>query len=211
MIPTISKILTGDKTRAAHYLGLAKKQMDILLRQMELSPYESVKVAERRLNLSEDGKAYILVISNYDLLTMHINIPFGAELKKEEWITYDCICVPHFSMAVVKDVTPDVGDVGYDDFLPDGRFVYDLAVCNGNSYILFENMYDANAGKYNINDIVIVGIFDEMSAWENPLDCARRCLIDTPLFSEICIYPINIVGKMLMWQPHKHTRVINDL
>lgn len=201
LIPTVSKIMSGNKPRAAHYLGLAQRQLDILLRQMKLSVPMALPSGQRKLKLA-DGTLIIVSVS-YNSHTMRIHVPlFGGEKE----VTKYCFSVPHFALGKITAVYPslaeDYTEEEYDAYiedLHDRRITYDLDICTGEFYIISEGVLDANFGRYYVGQKVLVTIGSDEVGWRYPLDPYRDYLMDAERFSILMISPLS-VADMDIWR-----------
>jgi hypothetical protein len=203
MIPIVSKILSGDKAKAAHFLGLAQRQLNILLRQMELSTPKPLSEGERTLDLGYG--AYITVSACYNARAMriHIPVPEGKQEERKEEFGEECFSVPHFALGVITAVDPETPTL---EQLRSIRFLYDMEICAGDLYIIVENVTDANFGRYYISQRVIVTIGPAESDWDKINDLDRRNLLDAEMFSSMAVIPIHI-SNMDLWQKYKKYNV----
>ncbi len=146
MIPTVSKILTGDKSKAAHYLGLAKRQLNILLNQMSLAKPKPLKISHRKLNLKYGG--YILVEVCYNARTIRIHIPSDLAKELEEHTLKECVCNCNFTVGQIISIQED--KIGLSK-------LYTVRVCtNKKYYMLHENILASDYTEYLAGQVVIM-------------------------------------------------------
>lgn len=208
MIPVTAKIYSGDKGKAAHYLGLAQRQLNILLNQMKLAQPKPRKLGYRKLDL-KDG-AYILATVCYNTQVIKIHIPFGGEEAEEQKKYYSaCFSVPHFAIGKITAVTPNLPEdyteeehTIYANLMLNQRMLYDLEICDGSKYIEVENVVDANFGTYYVDQKVLVTIGAPEDYWLYPLDPFRRELMDAIVFSTLMVSPI-ILSDMNLWRAYE--------
>ncbi len=151
MIPTVSKILTGDKSKAAHYLGLAQRQLNILLSQMSLARPKPLKIAHRKLNLKYGG--YILVEVCYNARTMRIHIPTALARELEKHSLKDCICNCNFTTGQIISVQTDTIGIAP---------LYTVRACTyGKYYMLHRNILASDYTEYLVGQVVIMIPYNE--------------------------------------------------
>ena len=189
VIPT-RYIGTGNIEVAKTLTGLGRKLLGDLRRDMG---FQSLPTG-RSLVRYPDGTT-IECIANHGLSEVRIHVPSGGHPGVE--LDRRCFCFPHFSFGIIKTVKPDAPTA---EFLRSGRFLYDVEICAKTRYILFEDVVDANFGRYHRQQYVLVTIGAEMEGWANPLDCQRNCLLESPRFDVLTISPVHIKGQMRIWQ-----------
>jgi hypothetical protein len=161
MIPTIHKKFTGDKAKGAHYLGLAQRQLNILLREMALSPNKSVKDGSRKLKLG--GGAFVQADVCYNIYNILIHIPYGFDEKKEQKKLYqECFCNCSFSTGYIIGQSADNDDPEFiNQPYPDENRRYDVIACTKKEqYRLYKYCLPSDhtdllveAGNYGLDDI----------------------------------------------------------
>ncbi len=213
MIP-VKIIVTGDITRGRELVGFAKAEMAKLERLMS---FQGLQQGSR--TVSPFPGVVVECWSKFSLQQIHVHVvppPSGGEepppepKKKKE-----CLCFPHFAFAIVTKVTPaiplradfdftadyDTALQNYEKDLYKTWFQYDLEICHQTFYIKYEGAYDANFGRYYKGQYVLVTMADDMDAWQNPTDCNRACLVDSPKFDKLTIAPLHVLKNMNEWGP----------
>lgn len=181
----------GDPQLSRGMLSKGKKELNALLRDMEFNDGQE---AGKSFVQYEDGTS-VLCVSIAGVSRVYLDATALSNKQKRE--KYVCPCFPHFSLGVIQKVTPEEPT---DAQMRESRFTYDVEVCNTNYYLFYEDMYDANYGKYFVGQFVLVSIGAEMDEWEVPLDCDRDCLADTLRFDVLMVVPVHIAEKMVMWE-----------
>lgn len=194
MIPT--KITgVGDLVVAREWVKFAKNRLAILKRQRSLGGKQDYSTISPHPGIVVEcfsGRR----IEEIKITVIKAGGEAGQSLIEKKKIY--CKCFPHFSFGVVRKVTPvDPVDPA---FLPTGKFMYDLEVCAKDRFILYENAYDVNFGKYYVGQRVMVTIGGDMPDWPSPMDCERMCLVKNPRFEFLTISPVHFPG-MSKWFP----------
>jgi hypothetical protein len=202
MIPRTKIVLNGNKGASAGFIKFATAQLAILERQMSfqnlnegrrvVTPFKGVDVE----CLSKFGKKEVRILTTGEYLQGG-DIPTTKQdaFKCFIKITKKCLCLPHFSTGIIvatypaqlNDESPQIDIDNYAISLLTDRFTYDVLVCNGEDFTLLSEVLDANYGRYYEGQVVMVSIANEMPLWENPLDCARACLLSSPEFEELSV------------------------
>jgi len=188
VIPTIF-LGSGDIPTAKKYVGLGRKLLDQLRASLS---FQKLPTGRTQPFYCGDGTTIKCVI-NHGVSRVFIH----SQIAGEEDEYQECLCTPHFSMAVITAIDPAEPT---ESFLKTGRMKYDVQVCTMLTYIKAEGVYDANFGKYSAGQIVLVSIGAEMTEWNSPLDCDRFCLMQRPRFDVLQIVPIDALGAMQLWK-----------
>jgi len=195
MIPSTITV-TGDIPKGREFVGFAKNQLAILQNQMS---FQGLETGFR--TVTPFPGIVVRVWSSFNLSQIHIDVKKQAgeeerfRVKKEE---KTCLCLPHFSLGIIKKVDPETILTSTLDEA-NVRILYDVEICAEDRYLLYEGALDANLGMYEVGQFVLVSIGDEMDEWELPLDCQRDCLLDFPRFETLIVVPIHVVGFMGRW------------
>ena len=187
MIPT-KIIVTGDIPAGKEFIGFAKNQLSILRKEMSFQ-----KLNEGARTVKPFPGVIVECWSSFNLSEIRIHMLPGAggvEEAHEEKKIRECLCLPNFSFAII--VAAEYG--GDAD-----EAVYDAEVCTTTDYVLYIGLRSNGWARYYVGQFVLVTVGDEMEAWEQPLDCGRDCLIDTPRFDNLMVSPISIPSKMHRW------------
>jgi hypothetical protein len=208
MIP-VKITVKGDTARGRELIGFAKAEMAKLERLMS---FQGLKQGSR--TVSPFPGVVVECWSRFSLQEIVVHVAPGGEQGAESVVVEEekreCLCFPHFSFGVIAAVHPEIPEresfdfaadyeaalVDYNEDLPAQLFQYDVEICYGPDYLKFEGAYDANFGRYNKGQYVLVTIGAEMEAWAVPLDCDRSCLVNSPRFDELIISPIHVNKKM---------------
>lgn len=208
MIP-VKITVTGNIPEGRKLVGFAKKQMAIL---ENLMSFQGLKQGAR--TVKPFPGVVVECWSRFSLQEIRVHVAGGHEeepkiVEEGQSEQQECLCLPHFAMAIITKVTPEKpapGDVNYEAALaaynltlPTRLFQYDVEICSTDAYIVFEGAYDANFGRYEAGQYVLAAPGEEMLTWDSPLDCARGCLVDSPRFDNLIIVPIHVPGKMKKW------------
>lgn len=191
-------VCTGDIPKARTFIGLGRK---VLIAFAESLKYNRIKAAKAGPYYFEGGIVSVSCRVNFIIAEVRIHyktkeeIEKGKELvsEKQPELKKDCLCFPHFAMAVIRKVYPET-------LSKTARYKYDIGICNRSYYLLLEGAYDANFGRYSVGQVVLATVGAEMSEWDVPLDCDRKCLVDKPRFTTIMLSPIMALGRMTEWR-----------
>lgn len=206
---------SGDKQKAESLKGFGRRLLDELRSDMARPPGK--QVGKKRHNFPKGVVVECEV--NHGLSWVRIHVPVRGGVEKIE--QKECYCFPHFSFGQitrvqptlpVKNENPSTGIpfeetdeefaarvAEYQEFLLNGRFLYDVDVCARDTFLLYEGAHDANFGRYYNGQWVLVTIGLPMDSWTSPLDCQRECLCQKPRFDNLMISPIHIKDKMTPW------------
>ena len=197
---------SGDIDVASTYVGFAKSELRKLQHRMSLVRPKPLTSAANVI--SPTPGIAVAVWSSFIHSGVFVHAGEGAveKVKKKllREVEQECPCFPHFSIGRITAVDPPVPEAGGDtdaylEFLLDGRFEYEVEICAGNSYIKALEVLDANYGRYNVSQLVMVTLGESMSAWDDPIDCSRNCLLQAPRFDVLAISPIHNLSGMRKW------------
>lgn len=209
-------IIIGDLNTGYFFKKFAFNQLGIL---EKLKSFQGLKQDVRRV--SPIKGVDVECISNFSQRDIIIKIAPGVSISGEAVLEVVapkyCLCFPHFSYAVILSVFPeypvqgkdpisgleinetdeqfDIRVTQYIDNSLDCRFAYDIAICDGSSYIIYLDAKDANYGRYYVGQEVLV-TFAKPILTDN---CARDCLLDKPRYDFLTISPLHISDGMNEW------------
>jgi hypothetical protein len=215
--PTV--IVTGDKNKGYELKKFALQQLSTLERLMS---FQKLNEGYRTVQPYPGSGIVVECWSSFSLRVVKVHVPTpegeagGRAKEKEERY---CLCFPHFSVAEVLDVFPkypvknvdpntglefsenqeqfDQREEAYLEELPLKRFSYDLAICDGDDYLIFLDAKDSNLGLYVKGQFVLATLADTFP--DGSTDCARSCLLDPERFVELTISPLSIAGGIEEW------------
>jgi hypothetical protein len=183
--------ITGDKIAGEKLKGLARQQMDVLENMMSFQKLDQ--------NTSERHPypgATIKCSKVFGQRVIEIDAPEQrGGVFTVEWT--ECYCFPHFSMGIIKKVTPESPTTVE---LRTVRFKYDIDICTKRKYVLKKDIYSAGWERYYVGQYVLVSIG---AALNKPpvadFDTDRNCLMQQPRFDTLIVSPIHIFGGMKKW------------
>jgi hypothetical protein len=181
----------GDLDACNKLLGAAKQQMALTVAQAEFQKHNTHTTVKRPYVGAE-----IKCVKNFEesIITIDAEKKRGGVLV-EEW--QECYCFPHFSMGIIKKVTPEtLTDVQMRTM----RFSYDIDICTKRRYVEKKDIYSAGWERYYVGQYVLVSIG---AALDTPpfddFDPDRSCLMQQPRFETLIVSPIHVFGGMKKW------------
>lgn len=176
----------GDRVECAGLLGDATRVMLILERLMEfqgLQQYELVRIPY--------PGAVIKCSKQFGRREITISVG-GAETRRKRKKTGKCLCFPHYSFAIITEVFPSA-----DLTTADPACYYTALVCTGDGFVVKLEIVSSGWERYYVDQFVLVSIGEEIEDEEYPpLDCDRRCLMQSPRFPALKVVSLYIDGFM---------------
>lgn len=133
--------LLGDKDYAKNFIGAAQSQLNILKNAMN---FQKLRQGVRRTQLNQR----IMVEANvcFNLSEVKIYCPFIGE-KRAKGFVGECFCCCCWAMGFI---------LGYTEGCSDCEIRYDVKVCQGNRYSLFQGCIPTDFAHYQIDEQVFV-------------------------------------------------------
>lgn len=190
---------TGDVQAGKRLIKTGLNQLAVLDESMQFNGIDIGKLERRPV-----PGAVITTRRSHGLGTVEIYVdPNGGKQQKER--ETPCFCFPHFSLGIIRKITPSDPDATFQNF---GRFKHDVDVCKGKGYTLKKDVYAAGWERYYVGQYVLVTIGAKLDKPPHAdFDRDRSCLMHSPKFDNLVISPLHLYQGMRKWdQPYEVPR-----